>query len=545
MGRSILPKPLPITDSPTHQAAGDPTNRVFSVPPSPEMPMCAQSPTMASVIGTNSSSAVSKPYRKILPAPTRDSTPILLRRASEIMNRKTSTVLSNSPTHLQATSAAVCNASPMKRSSAVGIVSTQTPQSSAPCEPPEPANESSNSETSVCNRATEQTVSSSSSPKLTLSSESTSVSPFTTPEFSQSSSSCLSESNEGKSKSSPSVKQPLGTAELSSVQPQATIVSSASPPPLLLFVPQSTATNSVTALNQLGGPNLSYIPAAKPLYTNGNVHVSTSVPQPSGSKTSPSINVMDGTDCDPHSQSKSGPAVTPLVTYSIQQRHTSPPKAMETNTAPLATCGTFHSPNKETHSRSFVNVEDFLIPVSESPKPQTLGQGLPRVRKADIRSPPPLLQLKPKASCGNVPLLTQEQLAYQMSQVNPLVGVQPLPSLSWRSIDQQSHSRNTPNTVGSPVDQRPVSPATNGNVASQRFDPNTVLAQTSQIFTTPFYSNGANTGTLYPIVTHLPPFSSFYPLRHHSTLTYQQAGTSVHSCEGCHDTSPPKRPRLE
>ena len=608
MGRSILPKPLPITGSP---AVGDFTNRVFalpsngsSVPSSPEMPTCVaitQSPSMGTVnivnvtssgsmIGMNGSSAVSKPYRKILPAPTRDSTPVLLRRANEIMSRKTSTHPSTSPPHLQASSAAVCNppntssASPTKPSSAADTLSTQTLPPSVPCEPPESAtitNESSSSAASVCDGPTSQTVSSKSSPKLTSNSESTSASPLTTPEFSQSSSSCLSESNEGKSESSPATKQPSVTGSLPNVQHQMAIISPASPPPLLLLMPQSTATNNVTALNQLGGPNLSYLPTSTPLYANGSIHISTAVPPPS-----PSTSVTDSTNRDPHSHSPPGdtaytapaqqmdvrgtrqtelstismnaaakppcvPAVAPPPSSS-QRGFTSPPKGMVTNSTLLATCGTLHSPNKETHSRSFVNVEEFLIPVSNTRKPHALEQGLPRAQKADIPPPPPLLQLKPKASCGNVPLVTQEQLTCQMSQVTPPVGVQPLPTFSWPSSDPQTQT-TPPNTVGFLVDQRPIpetSPATNtnGNVAFhalQRFDPNTFLAQPSQIFTSPFYSNGSNTGALYPIVTHLPPFSTFCPLGHHSTPTYQQAGTSMHSSEASYDTSSPKRPRLE
>lgn len=194
------------------------------------------------------------------------------------------------------------------------------------------------------------------------------------------------------------------------------------------------------------------------------------------------------------------------------------------NSTQLTTHGTLRSSDKEIYNRSFLNVENFLRPLSKARKSETLpGQDVPQ--KDGI--PPPPLQ------------------SYQTDTQAP----------SRPSHNQQS-PQGLPN-MGIFVNQKPIpttfegngtkSPQLNGNGVfspTQRFDPNTFLAHPSQMFSSTFYPNVMSPGTSYPLAPNLSPFSSFRSGQHRIQVGHQQASSTVHSSVN-DETSPPKRLRLE
>ena len=565
-GRAILPKPLSVTrSSPTALlASNDLTNRVLTLPssgstlaPSPEVPICvavtqsssvggmnisvsSQNGSMVSAVPTpaalisNGSSSQPKPYRKILPA----TMPALLNRACEIMNRKASSLLPPSSTNDQPSSVPTCK--PPNTGGTLPTEPSSTGVQLMLCqslESPTIASEPSSSVVSTildvtCSTATSctQPTSIDGPPKQT---ETSSISPLTTPEFSQTTNSCLSE---GKSSASAS-KYPAVAATPPNV--------SSGPPPLLQLLPQNVATTDgdVIPPNQ---PTLTYAPA-KP-NGSGGVDVSpTAKPAPNmpmtrpaqmmGSKNhfSSAQTVNGGTSQEPCTPSeriyateedKTGNTMAngvsldaPVVSLGCSQ-----PVHKLANSTQLATHGTLQSSNKEIHNRSFLNVENFLRPLSKARKSETLpGQGLPQ---KDGILPPPL----------------------QSSQMGA------------QALSQPSHNQQSPQglpNMGTFANQKPIpttfegngtkSPQLNGNgvfSSTQRFDPNTFLAHPSQMFSSPFHPNMTSTGTPCPLAPNLPPLSSFRSGQHSIQVGYQQASGIVHSSVN-DDTSPPKRLRLE
>ena len=564
-GRAILPKPLSTTrSSPTALlASNDLTDRVLALPsngstlaPNPEVPICvtrlpstgamnvsSQNGNVSSVVPTSSAShgasSQPKPYRKILPAPTKDTIPILLNRACEIMNRKAPNFLASTPTYDPSSSLATC-----KPLNAVGTFPTESSTGIQPTlrqslEPATITSEPSSIASTVldvtCSTTTPctQPTSTDTSPKQTK----TSISQLTTPEFSQSTNSCPSDGSKGESNASASKRPPVAATP-------PTV--SSSPPPLLLLLPQNVATtnNGVVPPNQ---PTLTYVPAK--LNGSGGGGVSSTAKPATNMPSTSSTQILDNTNrfpgvqtvnsgtsqehCTPsdtihatEEKDKIGNTMANGVSFDTaavslactQQAHKLP------DTTQLATHGTLRSPNNEIHNRSFLNVENFLKPINKAKKSETpLGQGLPQ--KDGIPPPPPL----------------------RSSQI----GTQ---ALSQSSSDQPS-PQGLPN-MGTFVNQRPIPgtfegngsipPQPNGNGAfspTQRFDPNTFLAHPSQMFSSPFHPV-TSPGAPYLLAANLSPLSSFCSGQHSIQVSCQQVSGTAHSSVN-DDTSPPKRPRLE